>query len=94
MHAIDDTSLSDDAGELRFNHIAFTSTKPASTVIAQLQSAAFPFKVARIPGDSIAQIFVQLLGNFVVELDVPDNTDRPASHVFSANYSAPSADDF
>lgn len=94
LHAIDDTSLSADAGELRFNHIAFTSTQPASTVIAQLQTTAFPFKVARIPEDSIAQIFVQLPGNFVVELDVPDDTDRPPSHVYSATCSAPSADNF
>lgn len=34
-----------------------------------------PFKLARVPQDRIAQIFVLLPGGFVVELDVPDDTD-------------------
>ena len=83
-----------EAGALRFNHVAFASTQPASKVITQLQRTALQFKVARIPADNIAQIFVQLPGGFVVELDVPDDTDGPASHVYSATQGAPAAGDF
>lgn len=94
VHAIDDASLSADASQVRFNHIAFNSPQPASQVIAQLQSTGLPFKVARIPQDDVAQIFVQLPGNFVVELDVPDDTEGPAGHVYSASRGAPTSGDF
>lgn len=94
VHAIDDASLSAEAGALRFNHVAFASTQSASKVITQLQRTALQFNVARIPADNIAQIFVQLPGGFVVELDVPDDTGGPASHVYSATQGAPAAGDF
>ncbi len=93
VHAIEDTSLSAQAGELSFNHIAFKSSQPASRVIERLERTALPFKVARIPDGNIAQIFVQLPGNFVVELDVPDDTENAVSHFYGTTWVAPTKDD-
>lgn len=94
VHAIDDGTLSVETGELRFNHIAFSSRQPASIVMEQLRSTGMAFKVARIPQDNIAQIFVQLPGSFLVELDVPDDTNGCVTHVYSATQAAPTTGNF
>lgn len=94
VHAVDDPSLSAPTGEVHFGHIAFTSQQPASGVIDRLKATGLPFKVARVPADNVAQIFVQLPGHFVVELDVPDDIEGSATHVYSATRGAPTADDF
>lgn len=77
VHEVTDTNLSAETGEVRFGHIAFRSEQPASQVIERLRRSALPFRVARVPEDNIAQIFVRLPGGFVVELGVPDDTAAP-----------------
>ncbi|MDW5442906.1 hypothetical protein [Polaromonas sp. SM01] len=94
VHAVDDAKLSSETGEVRFGHIAFSSEQPASQLIDQLRRSALPFKVARVPRDNIAQIFVLLPGEFVVELDVPDDTATSQDHAYSATRAAPGAGDF
>jgi len=94
VHAVDDPNLSAPGGEVHFGHIAFTSRQPASGVIDRLRATGLPFKIARVPADNVAQIFVQLPGHFVVELDVPDDIEGPPTHVYSATRSAPTAEDF
>lgn len=94
VHAVNEQSLSAEAGELRFNHIAFRSDHLASEVITRLQRSTLSFKVARVPDENIAQIFVELPGNFVVELCVPDDSTVPSDHTYSAKQGAPTADDF
>jgi catechol 2,3-dioxygenase-like lactoylglutathione lyase family enzyme len=94
VHAVDDVRLSAQTDELNLGHIAFRSEQPASGVIERLQGSGLPFKVAHLPQDRIAQIFVRLPGGLVIELDVPDDTAAPAGHAYSATQAAPGAHDF
>jgi len=94
VHAVNDANLSAQTGELRFGHIAFRSEQPASQVMARLHSSKLSFKVARVPEDNIAQIFVLLPGGLVVELDVPDDIPAEKGHRYSATQAAPGAGDF
>lgn len=92
VHAVDDAALSAAAGELRFGHVAFRSDEPASRVIERVRRSALPFKVAQVPEDNTAQIFVLLPGGLVVELDVPN--DVTADFVYSQTQAAPGTNDF
>lgn len=94
VHAVDDASLTAEADELSLGHIAFRSEQPASSVIERLQGSELPFKVAHLPQDRIAQIFVRLPGGLVIELDVPDDTMAAAGHTYSATQAAPGPQDF
>lgn len=94
VHGISDPALSAEVGELRFNHIAFKSEQCASEVLKQLRQVGLPHTVARVPQENIAQIFVQLPGSLVIELDVPDDSDVLLTHHYGSTQAAPTADDF
>jgi hypothetical protein len=94
VHAVNDTRLSAETGALRFGHIAFSSEIPASQLIERLRQSALPFKVARVPQDRIAQIFVLLRDDLVVELGVPDDLVTAADHHYSETQAAPGAGSF
>jgi len=72
----DDTELS---------HIAFRTDEPAETVLQRVRESGLPYQLAQVPGDGIAQIFVQMPGGLVIELDAleaphpnpPEMSDRP-----------------
>lgn len=94
VHAVNDPAIPAQSNEVRFGHVAFRSEEPASRVIQRLRSTALPFRVARIPGESIAQIFVSLPGDFVVELDVPDDDTALSDYEYGAARAAPRSSDF
>ncbi|CAI8704354.1 hypothetical protein [Pseudomonas sp. IT-P395] len=72
----DDTELS---------HIAFRTDEPAETILQRVRESGLPYQLARVPGEGIAQIFVQMPGGLVIELDAleaphpnpPETSDRP-----------------
>ncbi|MFC3682924.1 hypothetical protein [Hydrogenophaga luteola] len=92
VHAVNDTALSEKAGALRLEHVAFRSDEPASDVIERLKRSSLPFKVARVPAEHVAQIFVLLPGGLVIELDVP--CDVTTDHIYSSVQAAPSTHEF
>lgn len=94
VHAVNDAGLSAKAGELRFGHVAFRSELPASQLLERLNRSALSFKVARIPEDHVAQIFVLLPGDFVVELDVPDDLIADVDHRYTETQTAPNGSNF
>lgn len=94
VHAVNDANLSTESGELRFGHIAFRSDQPAAPLIEKLRVTGLPFRISRVPEDAIAQIFVLLPGNFVVELNVPDEGVLPEDHIYSASQAAPGGQNF
>lgn len=93
VHAVDDSTLSTYTGELRLGHVAFRSDEPSSQVIDRVKRSGLPFKVAQVPEDNIAQIFVLLPGGLVMELDVPIDC-AATDHVYTAYQASPGAANF
>ncbi len=56
----DDTELS---------HIAFRTDEPAQAVLQRVRDSGLPYQLAQVPGEGVAQIFVQMPGGLVIELD-------------------------
>ncbi|BBH46086.1 hypothetical protein [Pseudomonas sp. KU43P] len=94
VHAVDDPSLSASTGAVRFGHIAFRSDQSAEVLIEKLRSSGLPFRVARVPEENTAQVFVLLPGGFVVELDVPDDPNLNLDHQYRADQASPGNHDF
>ncbi len=60
-----------DAPELVFSHIAFRSKRDAVDVLAGVRESGMPHQVRKHPDRPAAQIFVQLPGGVVLELEAP-----------------------
>ncbi|MCL9845459.1 glyoxalase [Ralstonia solanacearum] len=58
-----------DAPELVFSHIAFRTTRDAADVLAKVRESGMPHRVQQHPERAAAQIFVQLPGAIVLELE-------------------------
>ncbi len=58
-----------DTQELVFSHIAFRTTKDAAEVLAKVRESGMPHQVQQHPERAAAQIFVQLPGAIVLELE-------------------------
>jgi catechol 2,3-dioxygenase-like lactoylglutathione lyase family enzyme len=93
VHAVDDPTLSPASGELRFGHIAFRSDQPATQVIERVHASGLPLRVAHVPQEHTVQVFVQLPGGLVVELDLPDD-GAATSYTYTAAQASPGAKDF
>lgn len=94
VHAVNDPGLSGETGAVSFGHIAFRSDQPAAPLIERLRRSGLPFRTTRVPRENTAQIFVLLPGNFVVELDVPDDDTLAMDHAYSADRAASGTQDF
>ena len=94
VHAVDDAGLAAEPSAVSFGHIAFRSEQPAALVIEQLRAHGLAFRLARVPQENTAQIFVLLPGGFVVELDVPDDDALPLDHIYSTKHASPNSRDF
>lgn len=57
--------------ELVFSHIAFRTKKDVAAVLAAVRESGIPHQVRKHPARPAAQIFVQLPGGVVVELEAP-----------------------
>ncbi|PZW64877.1 hypothetical protein F475_00948 [Pseudomonas sp. URMO17WK12:I6] len=55
--------------ETALSHIAFRTDEDAATVLRRVQASGLPYQVAQVPEDGIWQIFVQMPGGLVIELD-------------------------
>ncbi|KHK51680.1 glyoxalase [Ralstonia sp. A12] len=55
--------------ELVFSHIAFRTKKDAADVLAAVRESGIPHQVRKHPARPAAQIFVQLPGGVVLELE-------------------------
>jgi len=55
--------------ETALSHIAFRTDEDAAAVLQRVQSSGLPYQVAQVPEDGIWQIFVQMPGGLVIELD-------------------------
>ncbi|CBJ37560.1 putative glyoxalase/extradiol ring-cleavage dioxygenase protein [Ralstonia solanacearum CMR15] len=62
-------STEGDAPELVFSHIAFRTTQDAADVLARVRESGMPHRVQSHPERAAAQIFVQLPGAVVLELE-------------------------
>ena len=60
-----------DAPELVFSHIAFRTKKDAADVLAAVRESGISHQVRKHPARPAAQIFVQLPGGVVLELEAP-----------------------
>jgi len=65
VHVIEQP-LSEDAA---LSHIAFRTDEDAAVVLKRVQGSGLPYQVAQVPEDGICQIFVQMPGGLVLELD-------------------------
>jgi catechol 2,3-dioxygenase-like lactoylglutathione lyase family enzyme len=55
--------------ETALSHIAFRTDEHATTVLRRVQASGLPYQVAQVPEDGIWQVFVQMPGGLVIELD-------------------------
>lgn len=55
--------------ETALSHIAFRTDEDAATVLRRVRASGLPYQVAQVPEDGIWQIFVQMPGGLVIELD-------------------------
>ncbi|WP_236179100.1 MULTISPECIES: hypothetical protein [Pseudomonas] len=55
--------------EAVLSHIAFRTDEDAAVVLQRVQGSGLPYQVAQVPEDGIWQIFVQMPGGVVLELD-------------------------
>ncbi|CAJ0778103.1 hypothetical protein LMG7141_00712 [Ralstonia condita] len=60
-----------EAPEMVFSHIAFRTKRDAAEVLASVKASGMPHQVRKHPGRPAAQIFVELPGGVVVELEAP-----------------------
>ncbi|WP_166219305.1 hypothetical protein [Pseudomonas atagonensis] len=55
--------------ETALSHIAFRTDEDAEVVLKRVQGSGLPYQVAQVPEDGIWQVFVQMPGGVVLELD-------------------------
>ncbi|WP_296223080.1 glyoxalase [Ralstonia sp. UBA689] len=58
-----------DQPELVFSHICFRTQQEAADVLAKVRASGMPYQVRRHPERAVAQIFVQMPGAIVLELE-------------------------
>jgi catechol 2,3-dioxygenase-like lactoylglutathione lyase family enzyme len=57
--------------QVQLGHIAFRTDEPASSLLTRLRASGLRHDFLHVPQENSAQIFVQLPGGLVVELDAP-----------------------
>jgi len=85
LHVVDDPKLS----TTRLNHLAFRFDAPLSDVVARVAETGRPYSVARIPASQIAQVFVRITDELLIELDVPIRADDPPPTDYRRTSDAP-----
>ncbi|ANI54871.1 hypothetical protein ACKUG4_17495 [Pseudomonas glycinae] len=56
-------------GETALSHIAFRTDEDAAVILKRVQGSGLPYQVAQVPEGGGWQIFVQMPGGLVLELD-------------------------
>ncbi|MCX2546165.1 hypothetical protein [Pseudomonas sp. COW5] len=70
VHVIEQPALDESA----LSHIAFRTDEDAAVILKRVQGSGLPHQVAQVPEDGIWQIFVQMPGGLVLELDAKSGT--------------------
>ena len=65
VHVIEQPTFAETA----LSHIAFRTDEPAQTVLQRVRESGLPYQLAQVPEDGVLQIFVQMPGGLVIELD-------------------------
>ncbi|MDT4857225.1 hypothetical protein D3C80_1664460 [compost metagenome] len=78
-----------DLPSTQLSHLALRTTQPAAQVLAGVRASGLPHQVAQVPEDGVWQIFVQLPGGLVLELDAPADTELAVTHDYLEQGQAP-----
>ncbi|RVD79702.1 hypothetical protein [Pseudomonas koreensis] len=65
VHVIEQPTFTDTA----LSHIAFRTDEPAHSVLQRVRDSGLPYQLAQVPEEGIWQVFVQMPGGLVIELD-------------------------
>lgn len=78
-----------DVSEPILSHIALRSDSDAAAVLQRVQASGLPHQVAQVPEDGLWQIFVQLPGGLLLELDAPAAQALPRTYHYQNHAGAP-----
>lgn len=70
-------------------HIAFRTEESAEAVLQRIRASGLVHQVAQVPEDGTWQIFVQVPGGLVLELDAPASAELSSSYVYQPTAGAP-----
>ncbi|MDD0974122.1 hypothetical protein [Pseudomonas fontis] len=80
----------DEQTDTQFSHLALRTAQPASAVLARVRASGLAYQVAVVPEERVCQIFVNLPGGLVLELDSPlDNQGISITHDYQHTTHAP-----
>jgi hypothetical protein len=71
------------------SHIALRTDSDAAHVLAQVQASGLPHQIAQVPEDGLWQIFVQLPGGLLLELDAPASQPLTSTYHYQNNAGVP-----
>ena len=71
------------------SHIALRTDSDAAHVLERVQASGLPHQIAQVPEDGLWQIFVQLPGGLLLELDAPATQPLPSTYHYQSNAGAP-----
>jgi hypothetical protein len=71
------------------SHIALRTDRDAAYVLERVQASGLPHQIAQVPDDGLWQIFVQLPGGLLLELDAPASQPLPNTYHYQSNAGAP-----
>ena len=78
-----------DVNEPILSHIALRSDSDAAAVLQRVQASGLPHQIAQVPEDGLWQIFVQLPGGLLLELDAPAAQALPRTYHYQNHAGAP-----
>ena len=85
VHVIERAEVS----EPILSHIALRSDSDVAAVLQRVQASGLPHQIAQVPEDGLWQIFVQLPGGLLLELDAPAAQALPRTYHYQNHAGAP-----
>lgn len=79
----------DEVSKATLSHIALRTDTDAAQVLQRVQASGLPHQIAQVPEDGTWQIFVQLPGGLLLELDATSAQPLPSTHDYQNNAGAP-----
>ena len=79
----------DEVSKPTLSHIALRTDTDAAQVLQRVQASGLPHQIAQVPEDGTWQIFVQLPGGLLLELDAPSAQPLPSTYDYQNNAGAP-----
>lgn len=69
---------------VRLGHLAFRTDEPAESLLARVHASGLDYRLASVPEENCVQIFVQLPGGLVIELDAAAAGGQLIEHAATA----------